>query len=92
MGRWSLDAEGGLSLVLHWLSSTMQQLSLQQIFTLIPSTVSRYLRFTLSILLNVLRQMPDAVITWPQGNKFFKLSCYVSSFHLLLHIWKILPG
>lgn len=39
----SLDAEGGLGLILHWLSSTMRQLSLQQIFTLIPSTISRYL-------------------------------------------------
>ena len=39
----SLDAEGRLGLVLYWLSSTMRQLSLQQIFALVPSTVSRYL-------------------------------------------------
>ena len=50
-GRRSLNAEGGLGLILHWLSSTMRQLSLQQIFALIPSTVSRYLRFALSILM-----------------------------------------
>ena len=35
-GRRLLDAEGGLGLVLHWLSSTMQQISLQQIFALVP--------------------------------------------------------
>ena len=53
--RRSLDAEGGLGLVLHWLSSTMRHVSLQQIFALTPSTVSRYLRFSRTILLMVLQ-------------------------------------
>jgi len=83
-GRRSLDAEGGLGLVLHWLSSTMRQVSLQQIFALVPSTVSRYLRFGLSILIKVLRRMPSAAIAWPQGEEFFKLSGYVSMQHPLL--------
>lgn len=83
-GRRSLDAEGGLGLVLHWLSSTMRQVSLQQIFALVPSTVSRYLRFALSILIKVLRQMPSAAITWPRGEEFFELSGYVSTRHPLL--------
>ena len=82
--RRSLDAAGGLGLVLHWLSSTMRQISLQQIFALVPSTVSRYLRFALSILLEVLRQMPHATITWPQGDEFLELSGYVSMRHPLL--------
>ena len=84
-GGRSLDAEGGLGLVLHWLSSTMRQLSLQQIFALVPSTVSRYLRFALSILLRVLRQMPSATIAWPHGDEFVELSSYVSIRHPLLH-------
>jgi len=83
-GRRSLDAAGGLGLVLHWLSSTMRQISLQQIFALVPSTVSRYLHFALSILLKVLRQMPHAAITWPQGDEFLELSGYVSMRHPLL--------
>jgi len=82
--RRSLDAAGGLGLVLHWLSSTMRHVSLQQIFALVPSTVSRYLRFALSILLKVLRQMPHAKITWPQGDEFLELSGYVSIRHPLL--------
>lgn len=82
--RRSLDAAGALGLVLHWLSSTMRQISLQQIFALIPSTVSRYLRFSLSILLEVLRQMPHAKIAWPQGDEFLELSGYVSMRHPLL--------
>ena len=83
-GKRSLDAAGGLGLVLHWLSSTMRQVSLQQIFALVPSTVSRYLRFALSVLLEVLRQMPHATITWPQGDEFLELSGYVSTRHPLL--------
>ena len=85
VGKRSLDAVGRLRLVLHWLSSTMQQVSLQQIFALISSTMSRYLHFALSILLEVLRQMPPVTITWPQGDKFLKLSGYVSMQHPLLH-------
>ena len=82
--RRSLDAAGGLGLVLHWLSLTMRQVSLQQIFALVPSTVSRYLCFALSILLEVLRQIPHAAVTWPQGDEFLKLSGYVSMRHPLL--------
>lgn len=83
-GKRSLDAAGGLGLVLHWLSSTMRQVSLQQIFALVPSTVSRYLRFALSILLKVLKGMPSAAITWPLGDEFLELSGYVSMRHPLL--------
>lgn len=83
-GGRSLDAAGGLGLVLHWLSSTMRQVSLQQIFALVPSTVSRYLRFALSILLEVLRHVPQAAITWPQGDEFLELSGYVTARHPLL--------
>ena len=83
-GKRSLDAAGGLGLVLHWLSSTMRQVSLQQIFALVPSTVSRYLCFALSILLEVLRLMPHAAITWPRGEEFLELSGYVSMRHPLL--------
>ncbi|CAA7270632.1 unnamed protein product [Cyclocybe aegerita] len=56
-----------LGLVLHYLSSTMLDISLQQIFALIPATVVRYLDFSLDILLEVLRRMPDARIKWPKG-------------------------
>ena len=82
--RRSLDAAGGLGLVLHWLSSMMCQISLQQIFALVPSTVSRYLHFALLILLKVLRQMPHATITWPRDDEFLELSGYVSMRHPLL--------
>ena len=83
-GKRSLDAAGGLGLVLYWLSSTMVHVNLQHIFALVPSTVSRYLHFSLSILLKVLREMPHAAITWPQGDEFLELSGYVSVRHPLL--------
>ena len=36
----SLDAGGALGLLLHWLTSAMYQIRLQQIFALVPSTTS----------------------------------------------------
>ena len=71
-GRQSLDAEGGLGLV-HYLSSTMKEMSLQEIFTLIPSTVVWYINFALTILLDILDTLwcfPEAAISWPTGQRF----------------------
>jgi hypothetical protein len=55
----SLDSWGALGLVLHFLNSTMTEVSLQQIFSLIPTTVSRYIQFGLKILLETLREIPS---------------------------------
>jgi hypothetical protein len=41
----SLDGAGVLELVLHYLNSTMQGISLQQIFAIIPVTVLQYITF-----------------------------------------------
>ena len=71
-GRRSLDASGALGLLLHYLNSTMHTISLQQIFTLIPSTVSCYITFGLPILLDTLHHMPDAAITWPRTPEEFE--------------------
>ncbi|KAI0635272.1 hypothetical protein C8Q77DRAFT_693631 [Trametes polyzona] len=69
LNRRSLDAAGALGLVLHWLSSTMWETSLQQIFALTPATVDRYLHSALDILLFTLDDMPDTHITWPSPRK-----------------------
>src|SRR6187551_997180 len=45
--RRSLEAAGALGLVLHWLNSTMMETSLVQIFAVIPTTVSRYIEFSI---------------------------------------------
>jgi hypothetical protein len=82
--RRSLDAAGSLGLVLHFLSSTMLDVSLAQIFALVPATISCYLNFSLSILLSVLRVMPDSRIQWPTGDEFQALTSLVSSRHPLL--------
>jgi hypothetical protein len=66
LGRRSLDAAGALGLVLYYLSSAMLETGLQQIFALIPSTVSRYLRFARVLLLGSLRQMKEAAISFPR--------------------------
>ncbi|KAF8183198.1 hypothetical protein BJ912DRAFT_1061417 [Pholiota molesta] len=80
----SLDAAGGLGLILHYLNSTMREVSLMEIFALIPSTVSRYIEFCLDILLNVLRNMVDAAIEWPKGEQFEEYTDLVVARHPLL--------
>jgi hypothetical protein len=50
----SLDRAGALGLVLHYLGSAMPEVSLQQIFALTPSVLSRYLEFAEDILYEVL--------------------------------------
>ena len=69
LGRRSLTAEGALGLAYHYLTSAMSDTSLQQIFALTPSTVSRYRQFSLSILLQTLKSMPDAEINWWQTDE-----------------------
>ncbi len=64
LGRRSLDAAGALGLVYHYLSSAMPDDALQQIFALIPSTISRYRSWALKLLLQVLRRIPPSRIVW----------------------------
>lgn len=80
----SLDAAGGLGLILHYLNSTMRDISLMQIFALIPSTVNRYIDFCLDILLDVLRNMVEARIEWPEGDQFEEYNSLVTLRHPLL--------
>jgi hypothetical protein len=68
----SLDTWGVLGLVLHYLNSTMREISLQEIFALVPSTVSRYITYGLMILLQTLRKMPEASICWPKTTSAFQ--------------------
>jgi len=84
-GARSLDALGALGLVLHYLNSTMSEISLQQIFGLIPSTVSRYVRFGLTNLRDTLKEMKDAAIKWPRTDgEFQRLNELVLARHPLL--------
>ncbi|KAI0648375.1 hypothetical protein C8Q79DRAFT_1008705 [Trametes meyenii] len=64
LGGRSLTAEGALGLIYHYLTSAMPDTALQQIFALVPSTVSRYRHFALDILRDTLREMPDAAVEW----------------------------
>ncbi len=81
----SLDAAGALGLVLHFLGSAMLEVSLQQIFALTPSTLSRYLNFARHILFDVLKHIPDANVTFPETLRDFEFySSLISTRHPLL--------
>jgi ABC-type arginine/histidine transport system permease subunit len=80
----SLDACGALGLILHYLNSTMLEVSLSQIFAIVPTTVSCYITFTLGILLFTLKCMKDAWVQWPVGNVFEENSNLILARHPLL--------
>jgi len=68
----SLNAAGALGLALHFLSSTMWEVwevSLQQIFALVPTIVNCYLDFALDILLKTLWGIPEAAVHLPDHNE-----------------------
>ncbi|KAH9166199.1 hypothetical protein EDB89DRAFT_1857649, partial [Lactarius sanguifluus] len=58
----SLNAAGTLGLMLHYLTLAIPETALQQIFALIPTTVSCYIDFGLCILLCTLCSIPLAAI------------------------------
>ena len=85
-GGRSLDSDGALGFVLHYLNSTMLESTLQQVFGLIPATVSCYVTFGLDILLEMLRQMHDAAIQWPQTlQEFQAYNELITAHHPWLH-------
>jgi hypothetical protein len=65
LGARSLDAPGALGLLLHYLCSTMGETGLQQIFAIVPSVLSRYIRFGMPILLEALLGIAEGAIVWP---------------------------
>ena len=75
---------GTLGLVLHYLMSAMPSMGLQLIFALIPTTVSHYLQFSLSILLATLRTMPESSIKWTEGQGFIEDNKIIIAHHPML--------
>ncbi|PBK88917.1 hypothetical protein ARMGADRAFT_1084018 [Armillaria gallica] len=62
----------------------MHDISLTQIFAIIPTTVSQYLTWAMTILHDSLRKMQDARIKWPQGEEFEESNTLVVARHPLL--------
>lgn len=65
LGARSLDAAGGLGLLLNHLCSTMSETALEQIFAVVPAVLSRYIKFAMHLLLDELRILPASRIEWP---------------------------
>ncbi|KAG9128413.1 hypothetical protein FRC07_013753 [Ceratobasidium sp. 392] len=81
MGRCSLDAPGALGLMLHYLCSTSRFTALQQIFAIVPSVLSRYVRTGLPILLEFLKNIPEGVIKWPTREQMADYSDLINRRH-----------
>src|SRR5882724_11549158 len=80
----SLNAAGGLGLVLHYIHSCMTETSLQQIFGLVLATVDHYIQFGLRILDSTLASIPEACIVWPNGAKMAEYNSMIVQWHPLL--------
>ncbi|KIJ24118.1 hypothetical protein M422DRAFT_82910, partial [Sphaerobolus stellatus SS14] len=85
--RRSLDAAVALGLTLHYLNSTMSQITLQQVFALVPATLSRYLNFSLQILHRVTGDIPEAKIRWPTAEEMEEFTKIIGERHPVLIIW-----
>ena len=85
LGKQSLGAAGALGLIFHFLTSAMTEVSLQQIFALIPTTVSHYLDFSLDILFTALSKLPNIAIHFPtqQEIKAYNAVIYTHHPHLV---------
>ncbi|KIK34262.1 hypothetical protein CY34DRAFT_26895 [Suillus luteus UH-Slu-Lm8-n1] len=81
IGARSLDAAGALGLTLYFLSSAMREISLQQIFALIPTTVNRFLDFALDILLQTLHNIPEGAIHFPDHNEIIEDNVLIRARH-----------
>ncbi|KIP10780.1 hypothetical protein PHLGIDRAFT_65051 [Phlebiopsis gigantea 11061_1 CR5-6] len=66
IGGRSLDAAGALGLYLHYISSTMTDTGLGEVFAIIPSTISRYIQFSRALLLATLRNLPEGAVRYPR--------------------------
>ena len=77
----SFDAAGALGLILHYLSSTMHEIALQEIFAVVPASLSRYITSALKISLTTLREMPNARIAWPKGDEFHQFNNAIREQH-----------
>ncbi|KAI0308625.1 hypothetical protein OF83DRAFT_206224 [Amylostereum chailletii] len=84
IGARSLDAAGALGLALHYLASAAHETSYQQIFALIPSTVDRYISFSITILLGTVKNIPEGEIRWPEGQEFEEWNGLIVARHELL--------
>ncbi|KAG8729510.1 hypothetical protein FRC10_003845 [Ceratobasidium sp. 414] len=80
-GQCSLDAPGALGLLLHYLCSTANGTSLEMIFVIIPTTLSRYIETGIPILFEVLQKIPEAMIKWPTPDQMELYAAYINTRH-----------
>lgn len=85
LGARSLDAPGALGLLLHHLCSTMGETALQQIFAIVPSVLSRYIWLAMSVLLDVLRSLPDGSILWREEPQMRRSAAVINRRHPRVH-------
>lgn len=80
----SLNSSGALGLALHYLSSTMNDYTLQQVFGITPAVCSRYRNWALILLQKTLATMRSARIQWPTARECETYSTLINNRHPVL--------
>ena len=72
----------------------MREVSLQQIFALVPSTVNRYIHAALDVLCDVLDKLPEAQIVWPSTEAECEANAQIvrERFNLLVKAFGVVDG
>ena len=89
----ALDPAGVLALVLHWLSSKVEENILCLIFCVTVASINKYKNFWLKILLEILKNRKDCRVVWPTGEEQERLAAMTNEKEpLLAGVWVFLDG
>ena len=89
----ALDPAGVLALVLHWLSSKVEEKYLCLIFCVTAASINKYKNFGLKILQEILKNRMDCRIVWPTGEEQERLAAMTNEKEpLLAGVWVFLDG
>ncbi|KAG8711381.1 hypothetical protein FRC09_020637 [Ceratobasidium sp. 395] len=85
LSRRSLDAPGALGLVLCYLRKVSNEMVLQAIFAVVPSSLNRYVHFALEILHELLPKLPECRFLWPTHQEMMESANWIQDRHPMIH-------
>jgi len=89
----ALDPAGVLALVLHWLSSKVEEKYLCLIFCVSAASINKYKNFGLKLLQAILTKRKDCRVVWPTAEEQESLAALTNEKEpLLTGVWGFLDG
>ncbi|KAG9119718.1 hypothetical protein FRC07_005110 [Ceratobasidium sp. 392] len=85
LSRRSLDAPGALGLVLCHLRKVSNEMLLQALFAVVPSSLNCYVHFALEILNELLPKLPECRFLWPTHQEMMESAKWIQDRHPMIH-------